>query len=275
LGREEEGPLQVETTPPGSLPPEIEIEEPQNRIWGFWPTVGLGAAILAVYVIAQTIVAVIFGIIYTLGKLSANPDLDIMATVKGLTSNGLLVTLATFVSAIAGFAAVVFFIRIRRGISLREYLSLKPVSIRIILVVLVVLAALLALSSGLDRFSGNSRNTNFMVDIYRTAGWTPLLWLATVVFAPVFEESFFRGFLFAGLSRSLIGPAGAIILTALVFAALHGLQYDIYGVTTVFIMGLFLGIARWKTGSLWSTILLHACWNLAGMIGTALYLGGS
>jgi uncharacterized protein len=98
-----------------------------------------------------------------------------------------------------------------------------------------------------------------------------LLWLATVVFAPVFEESFFRGFVFAGLRRSVLGPTGTIILTSLVFAALH-LQYDFYGVATVFVLGLFLGIVRERSGSLWSTILLHATWNLAGMIGAAIAL---
>jgi len=269
--------LQPETTPPEVIPPEvilpeIEIPDPQKRIWGFWPTIGLGAAIFAIYALAQGLVTVIFAVSYTLKEMSANPDLDPQVLIKELTTNGLMLSIATIFSAIAGLAFIVLFVKIRRGITLGQYMALLPVSKKAILIMAAVFVGLLAASTGMDQVSQSAQNSTFMVDLYRNAGWTPLLWIATVIFAPLFEEAFFRGFVFAGLSRSWLRPAGTILLTSLVFASLHALQYDAYGVATVFVLGLFLGIVRQTTGSLWSTILLHAAWNLAGMIGTAVYL---
>jgi uncharacterized protein len=268
-----------ESTQPAMLPPEVippvtEVPAAEVKPWGFWPTIGLGAAIFAIYFVAQSLVAIIFSVPYILEKLAANPELDPRTLVSELSTNGLMTSIAIIISAIAGIAFILLFVKIRKGISLRNYMALHPLKIKTVLVIIVVLAAMLVLSSSLDRFTGVSDNTNFMVNMYKTSYWPPLLWIATVIFAPLFEEGFFRGFLFAGLSRSFLGPAGTIFLTAAVFASLHALQYDAVGVATVFVLGLFFGIVRYKSGSLWSTIMLHSIWNLAGMIATALYIQG-
>ena len=34
--------------------------------------------------------------------------------------------------------------------------------------------------------------------------WPPMLWIAAVIFAPVSEEVFFRGFVYQGLAQSLV-----------------------------------------------------------------------
>jgi membrane protease YdiL (CAAX protease family) len=112
-----------------------------------------------------------------------------------------------------------------------------------------------------------------MIDTYRTSGWPILLWLAVVICAPVFEESFFRGFLFVGLKKSRIGSVGTIALTALLWALLH-VQYDVYVMSTIVVLGIILGIVRLKTGSLWGPLLIHSFWNLLAMAMTALYLNG-
>jgi membrane protease YdiL (CAAX protease family) len=121
--------------------------------------------------------------------------------------------------------------------------------------------------------SSESVNTSFMTDTYTSAGWLPLLWIAVVIFAPVFEEAFFRGFLFVGLERSRIGVAGTIIFTSLVWAALH-MQYNLIGMATIVIMGIVLGVIRHRTHSLWPTIIFHSLWNFVALLGTALTLGG-
>jgi uncharacterized protein len=112
----------------------------------------------------------------------------------------------------------------------------------------------------------------FVINSYQTAVWPPLFWIAVVVFAPVFEECFFRGFLFVGLRQSVLGPIGTVIITALVFASLHALQYNIYGVVTVFALGIIFGFVRLKSGSLLSTILLHSAWNLLQLVAVSVYL---
>ncbi len=112
-----------------------------------------------------------------------------------------------------------------------------------------------------------------MTDTYKTAGWLPLLWTAVVIFAPFFEEVLFRGFLFVGLEHSRIGVAGTVILTSLVWAALH-MQYNLIGMATIVIMGIVLGVIRHKTHSLWAPVLFHMMWNFLALLVTAISLGG-
>jgi membrane protease YdiL (CAAX protease family) len=100
----------------------------------------------------------------------------------------------------------------------------------------------------------------------------PLLWLAVVVGAPVGEEIFFRGFLFAGLAKSRLGGTGAIVLSSLAWAVIH-VQYDPFDMAYIFLLGLVIGAFRLKTNSLWPPILMHALVNLIAMIQTAWLLG--
>jgi len=256
--------------------PELSPGPPENpqpipSRWGTWPTIGLGLAILVIYIMAQNIVALVFAIITTLDAYMSNPQLNILNYVKSLSTNGLLISIATFVSVTIGLGFIFLFIKIRRGFSFREYLELKSIGKKTVLVLLAVIVGILVISIGVDRFLPQQDN-NFAIDTYKTAGWLPLLWIAVVIFAPLFEESFFRGFLFVGLKQSVLGPTGTIILTALIFAALHALQYNLYGIATVFVLGLIFGIVRLKSGSLWSTILLHSVWNLLQLVAVAFYL---
>jgi membrane protease YdiL (CAAX protease family) len=81
--------------------------------------------------------------------------------------------------------------------------------------------------------------------------------LSTAVVAPVYEELLFRGYVFRGLSRSA-GPGVAITVSALLFAAFHG---DPLHAIAVLPMGLFLGWLRWRTGSIWPSMIAHGLNN--------------
>jgi membrane protease YdiL (CAAX protease family) len=254
---------------PAIIRPEIIFPGPEKPVWGVWPTLGFGAAVFAVYFTAQTLVAAYFAI----SQLVVNPLSNPLQFIQGLASNGLLISIATIVSTIAGVGFIGLFIKLRKNASIKEYLGLKPVGKKSMLLSLAALIVLMAGLSYVEQMLGKQQSTQFTVDIYKTAVWPGLLWLAVVVFAPVFEEAFFRGFLFVGLQQSRIGSIGTIILTAAAWAALH-IQYDLYGMLNVLILGLVLGIIRLKTGSLWSTVLLHSVWNLAAMLATVLYING-
>ena len=102
---------------------------------------------------------------------------------------------------------------------------------------------------------------DFMQQAYQTAGFLPLLWLTLLVAAPLMEETLFRGFLFRGILHSRLGATGAITTTALLWSLIH-VQYDAYGVATIFALGSLLGYARLKTGSLYATMFLHSVSNL-------------
>jgi uncharacterized protein len=95
-----------------------------------------------------------------------------------------------------------------------------------------------------------------------------LLWVAVVVCAPWGEEVFFRGFLFKGWLHSVLGGWGTVLLTSLIWAVIH-LQYDLYGITTIFVGGLLLGYARLKSGSIYPPILMHTLMNVLAMTQTA------
>jgi membrane protease YdiL (CAAX protease family) len=110
-----------------------------------------------------------------------------------------------------------------------------------------------------------------MLAAYQSAGFAPLLWLALVVAAPLAEEVFFRGFLFQGVRHTRLGASGAVLFTSFAWALVH-VQYDSYEISTVFVLGLILGVARLRTNSLYTTIAMHALVNLLATLEVAMYL---
>jgi len=97
-----------------------------------------------------------------------------------------------------------------------------------------------------------------MEQIFRTAGWLPALVIAVVVLAPAVEELAFRGFCLGGLAPS--GAAWAIGLSSALFAVIH-VQYDLFDIGAVLVLGLLFGAARWQSGSTLLTFGLHAFHN--------------
>lgn len=261
-----------------NAPPAPSPEpEPKTQFWGAWATIGLGLAVGLLFLAAQTVVLIGFLVV----KIASGPIPDLLEYVQGLASNGLVVALATITSAISGIALITLFVRIHGNKSVSDYIGFKRISWKTMLAVIAVFILTFAAIAGLEVLynalsgtnSSDSVNTSFMTDTYQTAGWLPLLWVAVVVFAPAFEEAFFRGFLFAGLLRSRMGAVGTILFTSLVWASLH-LQYNVVGMATIVILGIVLGVVRLKTRSLWSPVLLHSLWNFVALLGTAISLRG-
>lgn len=251
----------------------VDTPPKRNGVWPFWPTIGFSAAIIAVYIFSQTLVTIIFASIYIIQQYNINSNLDLITTIQSLTTNGLLLSLATIFSALAGAAAIVLFVKLRKGITLSEYMGLKLFNKKTLIFIIVLAIVLIIISSVIDRFFPQSKNTDFTIDAYNSAVWPGLLAIAVVIFAPLFEEGFFRGFLFAGLKQTRLGGTGTILITSAGWAALH-IQYDVYGIISIFVLGIVLGIVRLKTDSLWSVLILHALWNLAAIAATALYVNG-
>ena len=83
--------------------------------------------------------------------------------------------------------------------SVGEYLALKRVRMREILVFCTALLAWLLVSDQLAVLFRQPVVPEVMIEAYRTAYLPPLLWLALIVGAPLSEEVFFRGFLFKGM----------------------------------------------------------------------------
>jgi len=83
------------------------------------------------------------------------------------------------------------------------------------------------------------------------------------VLAPVAEEVFFRGFLYAGM-RSRWGVGWALVASSLIFALIH-LTPSV--LPPLFIMGLLLAYLYERSNSLWPSVLLHAAVNSIAFIG--------
>ena len=91
-------------------------------------------------------------------------------------------------------------------------------------------------------------------------------WLVYVtLLAPVAEELLMRGEIFAK-ARQFLGPAAAIVATALLFAFAHVSQAGIARPVSLLPLALMLGWLRWRTGRLWPCIVLHGWSNLAILV---------
>jgi len=93
------------------------------------------------------------------------------------------------------------------------------------------------------------------------SGWFGLLLISVCIVAPLTEELVVRGFLFRGLSQSFLGPLGAVVVTSAAWALVH-VQYDLFGMSEILAIGLLYGYLRYRAGSTWLTVVIHAATNL-------------
>lgn len=245
-----------------------EPEQPQHQpVWGFWSTIGLGIAILAVFFVAQLIAA----IVVLFARLPPNTSFDVpQQLLEGLMGSiGLAASAGVILSAAVGGALIAVFINAKKGLSIADYLGLKPIKLKTIFIAFGITLAFIAITDSITRLVDRPINPQSMIDMYKTAVVPALLWFAVIIVGPAFEEAFFRGFLFEGFRYSKAGVIGAILITAFVWAIIH-VQYEPYEMSVIFVMGIVLGIVRYRTGSLWATFSMHAFMNLIAMVELAL-----
>jgi len=61
------------------------------------------------------------------------------------------------------------------------------------------------------------------------------------------------------------------MISSVMWAAIH-IQYDLYGMATILVLGFILGTARIKSGSIILTMLLHSFTNLVATGEVVIYL---
>lgn len=86
------------------------------------------------------------------------------------------------------------------------------------------------------------------------------LWISVFcasMLVPIFEEFFFRAFLYTWL-RSLLGAPLAVIVSGLIFSAVHG---TLFGFLPIAALGMLLAILYEKTQCIWVSIFVHALHN--------------
>jgi len=84
-----------------------------------------------------------------------------------------------------------------------------------------------------------------------------LLLLGGAVIAPLVEEIFFRGFIFAGLAPRF-GWQRAALISAFIFALVH---LSLTALLPIFILGYIFALLYYLSGSLWPAIFMHILTN--------------
>jgi len=91
-----------------------------------------------------------------------------------------------------------------------------------------------------------------------------LLAIGVGLMAPLFEEFLLRGLLLGSI-RHITDAHSAIALTAGVFTLMH-LQYNWTVMLLILPLGITLGYARVRSGSIWVPVLLHMINNMATVL---------
>jgi membrane protease YdiL (CAAX protease family) len=198
-----------------------------------------------------------------------------LSTGKGfeaLSDDPSFVLLASVVNEVLFIAASYFVARMTGPTSLRDFgLSRAPFwsTIWRMAVVMVGYLVLLALYSDLvdlkpdtapDKLGAGTSNLHMLVFA-----------VLVIVMAPVAEEFFFRGFLYRAL-RNGLGVVGGVLVSGVLFGALHvdSLAGErLLQVVPLIVLGVSFALLYQWTGTLYSTIALHATNNSIAVVAYA------
>ncbi len=204
-----------------------------------------------------------------------SPQADLMAALITFIFSSLVE--GAFLIAPFYFASRAF-----RSVTARTRLALKALGFRrfqagvvfpwILLLIFVILGANALYGYLIQTFHLPLQTNDQVILMFsKNAPLTTYATLIVAVFvAPVCEEVFFRGFVFAGLLRGM-SAVWAIILSALIFAVAHG---DPGSFAVLLIIGLALAFLRWRTKSLWPGIILHSLNNGIAALAIVLTMHG-
>jgi membrane protease YdiL (CAAX protease family) len=250
---------------PALVIPVAPIQRPP-RIWKFWGTALWGLFIFAAMFVGQLAVVGWF-------VLRQEGPLDMASAVRVL-GGGLTISLSVIMGLPAVLAALWVPIRLSRT-SFADYLALRWTSWQNVVIGIVAMVIVVMGWDMISRATGREVTPGFMGDVLQSARTDGALWLLVLAFAvaaPITEEFFARGFLYRGWSESFLRVPGAILLSSLVWTSLH-LQYDWFFLGEVFSIGLVLGYIRYRSRSIWLTVLLHGLNNLAAVVQTIILTG--
>jgi uncharacterized protein len=181
---------------------------------------------------------------------------------------GAVVSFLILVSTVVQVPVVAWVAR-RRGWQPADYLGWIVPNPRDSAVAFAVIGALLLASGALRYLLGRDLSPS-QINTYHSAleaGALVPLWIALVIAAPLNEELLFRGFLYRGWARSPRAVVPAVVIISALWAILHlpDYQYDWFIILQIFLNGLALGWARWRTGSTMLTFAMHAFINTWAM----------
>ncbi len=145
--------------------------------------------------------------------------------------------------------------------------------------VLMAVAAKIAGAIAIIPLVGNERligsNQGVFGEVDSNVGTFLIFATVAVVGAPIAEELFFRGLLLRSLT-SVVGTAGAIAITSVLFGLAH--FSPLLGLANVSVVmvtaagGVIFGITAWWRRRVGASVVAHASYNLISVIGAAFLL---
>lgn len=96
---------------------------------------------------------------------------------------------------------------------------------------------------------------------YNVSNDIPYKFLVLLLIGPIYEELYYRGLIMT-LTKKLVSPNLAVILSSLLFGLLHG---DLIQKFYAFILGIFLGKIYQYTNNLVYCIITHIAVNFLGL----------
>lgn len=242
--------------------------------WTFAQTVRGAVATLAPWLIFIIGTQLLTSQSATTGQRRLSPVEDIIGAVFAFFITG-VVELA-FVIAPAYYALI----RRAPGVSPRQGLAalglratrLGPAIVATVVGFMVIIGCNILYSYLIQAFNlPLHTNSDALLQQAKYAPISTLALLAgAVLVAPICEELFFRGFLFGGLlHRMSFWPAA--LLSAFLFGLAHG---DVGSFAVLFVFGVVLAFVRWRTGSIWPGIVIHAANNATAGLAIILAMTG-
>jgi CAAX protease family protein len=239
----------------------------KNHFWGAWATLGFSVLIYVIIIILNIII-----ILYFLFSTSYSLDITVITNlINRFITDGQILAFTTFVNAFAGILLVYLIIKLRKGHNFKEYIGFNTFKWKTFLYLILILIFYLWFFNIASIIYNNTVTTEFVVDIYKSnVSWYTVTFVIVIV-APVFEEIIFRGFIFEGILNSKLGKIGAVLITSIIWAVIH-IQYDIFGISSIFVLGIILGMTKLKTNSIIYCIGGHIFINLLASLETMNYL---
>jgi CAAX protease family protein len=204
---------------------------------------------------AAVIVAAVYGLAYALSALSLRPNVDLWVAVA-----------PTLLELL--FLVPVWWFAVRKHHASLKTLGFVNFRFSVVAVGIGLLFAFYIFNgvyASLLHALGLQVQTDLTPVMRQLSSPWPLF-VATVLVAPVVEETFFRGFVFGGL-RSRYDWRWAAAISAALFAVAH-LQITFF--IPAFILGYLFAYLYQRSDSIWPGMIMHALVNAVAM--TVLFL---
>ncbi|MCK1653417.1 CPBP family intramembrane metalloprotease [Bradyrhizobium sp. 149] len=245
--------------------PPLTVTPAAPRVWKF-----LGTALWGIVAFVAMFVGQIGAVVYLVWDRG---DPMTLASLERVGREPATLALSVTMGLPTTLAVVWLAVRIK-GMSFLEYLALRWPSWKQLLFGALGLVLIAVVWETMSRALGRDATPGVMTDLLKSGrekGAALMLLFSFSFAAPMSEELIARGFLYRGWSETFLRVPGAILLTTLLWTSVH-LQYNLYFLVGVFSIGLWLGYMRYRSQSLWLTIILHALNNMTAVVLT-MWLG--